>query len=277
MNATTTWPVGIQAAATITVDFEGESVEHQDMALPLWGRYSHGRYGAQVGTGNLLALFACYGVHATFFISAWDVERYPRTMEAIAAAGHEIAGSGYLHEDFSTLTVAEQEAVLKRSEAVFQSAFGQKPVGFRAPGRRLRTETRRLLAARGYRYDSSYSDDDRPYIVADCDGNRLVELPTHEPWTDKPYYEKHRTPRVVAASFVDEFDATHEVGGLFTLSIRPRGDYGSGRGLRVRAIEPLLQAVREHPNTWVTTCREIAAWTLFGDYRDNDDGVSIKR
>ena len=262
MSVTALWPAGIHAAAAITVDFDGESVEHHDMALPLWGRYSHGRYGAQVGAFNLLALFARYDMRATFFLNAWDVERYPRTMEAIAAAGHEIAGSGYLHEDFSTLSIDEQAAILERSEAVLQSAFGQKPVGFRAPGRRLRTETRRLLAARGYRYDSSYSDDDRPYIVANGDGNRLVELPTHEPWTDKPYYEKHRTPRAVAASFVDEFDATYGVGGLFTLSVRPRGDYGSGRGLRVRALEPLLLALREHPNTWVATCRDIADWTL---------------
>jgi peptidoglycan-N-acetylglucosamine deacetylase len=262
MSATTIWPAGIQAAATITVDFEGESVEHEAMALPLWGRYSHGRYGAQVGVFNLLALFAHYDLRVTFFLNAWDVERYPRTMEAIAAAGHEMAVSGYLHEDFSTLTIEEQAEVLARSETVFQSAFGQKPVGFRAPGRRLRTETRHLLATRGYRYDSSYSDDDRPYLLADGDGRRLVELPTHEPWADKPYYEKHRTPRAVAASFVDEFDATYGVGGLFTLSVRPRGDYGSGRGLRVRALEPLLLALREHPHTWVATCRDIADWAL---------------
>ena len=49
MSEPSVWPAGIQAAAAITVDFEGESVEQQEMALPLWGRYSHGRYGAQVG------------------------------------------------------------------------------------------------------------------------------------------------------------------------------------------------------------------------------------
>ncbi|MHB8646139.1 MAG: polysaccharide deacetylase family protein [Thermomicrobiales bacterium] len=262
------WPAGIQAAAAITVDFDGESVEHQTMPLPLWGRSSHGRYGAQVGAYNLLALFARYELRATFFIGAWDVERYPAVMEAIALAGHEVAGYGYLHEDFSALTAEEQHTVLARGEAVFQSVFGQKPVGFRAPGRRMVTATRAILAARGYRYDSSYSDDDRPYVVECGDGHRLVELPVHEPWTDQPYYEKHRVPRVVAASFVDEFDATYGVGGLFTLALRPRGDYGSGRGARVRAIEPLLLALREHPGTWVAPCRAIAEWTAIGSPAD---------
>jgi len=264
MSIPSVWPESVQAAAAITVEFEGESVEHQEMDLPLWGRYSHGRYGAQVGAYNLLALFARYDIRATFFIAAWDVERYPRVMDAIMAAGHEVAGYGDRYDDFSALATAEQEAVLARSETVFQSAFGRKPVGFRAPGRRMVTETRTLLAARGYRYDSSYADDDRPYIVEDGAGHRLVELPVHEPWTDKPYYEKHRVPRVVAGSFLDEFDATYGVGGLFTLAVRPRGDYGSGRGARVRALEPLLGALREHPGTWVATCREIADWTLTG-------------
>lgn len=264
MSDTFAWPPGIQAAAAITVDFDGESVEHQTMDLPLWGRYSHGRYGAQVGVHNLLALFARYEVRATFFIGAWDMGRYPQAVEAIAAAGHEIAGYGDRHEDFGALAPAEQEAALARSEATFQATLGRRPAGFRAPGRRMTRATRPLLAARGYRYDSSYADDDRPYIVEDGDGRRLVELPVHEPWTDRPYYEKHRTPRVVAASFVDEFDATYGVGGLFTLALRPRGDYGSGRGVRVRAIEPLLGALREHTGTWVATCAEIADWALSG-------------
>lgn len=264
MSAPSVWPDGIQAAAAITVEFEGESVEHQEMPLPLWGRSSHGRYGAQVGAYNLLALFARYDIRATFFIAAWDVERYPRTMDAIAAAGHEVAGYGDRYEDFSTLTSEGQEAVLARGETVFQSTFGYKPVGFRAPGRRMVTEMRRILAARGYRYDSSYADDDRPYVVETDGGHRLVELPVHEPWTDKPYYEKHRVPRVVAGSFLDEFDATYGVGGLFTLAVRPRGDYGSGRGTRLRALEPLLGALREHPGTWIAPCGEIAGWALTG-------------
>ncbi len=259
------WPVGIQAAAAITVDFEGESVEHHDDGFAALGALL-ARSLWRAGRARPISSRSSRGttIRATFFVGAWDVERYPQMMAAIVAAGHEVAGYGYLHEDFSALTIAEQHTVLARGEAVFQSVFGQKPVGFRAPGRRMVTATRAILAARGYRYDSSYSDDDRPYIVESGDGHRLVELPVHEPWTDKPYYEKHRVPRVVAASFVDEFDATYGVGGLFTLALRPRGDYGSGRGARVRAVEPLLRALREHPGTWVAPCREIAEWALTG-------------
>ena len=66
----------------------------------------------------------------------------------------------------------------------------------------------------------------------------------------------------MTGSFLDEFDATYGIGGLFSLGIHPRGDYGSGRGGRVRALEPLLRAFREHPGLWLATCGEIAEWTL---------------
>jgi peptidoglycan/xylan/chitin deacetylase (PgdA/CDA1 family) len=263
MSATHSWPAGVQAAAAITVSFDGESVDRATMPMPLWGRYSHGRYGAQLGAHNLLALFARYNVRATFFIGGWDVERYPALMQDIAAAGHEVAGHGYLHEDFSALTPDEQDAVLARSEDTFVATFGHKPVGFRAPERLMSADTRQLLAARGYRYDSGYSDDDLPYLVARADGRHtLVELPVQEVWSDKAYYEKHRTPAVTQAAFVDEFEACYAAGALFTLTVHPRGDYGSGRGLRVRALEPVLQAMREQPRLWLATCGKIADWTL---------------
>jgi peptidoglycan/xylan/chitin deacetylase (PgdA/CDA1 family) len=261
MSALTAWPDGQQAAAALTVNFGGEGVEHRDMALPLWGRYSHGRYGAQAGAYHLLDLLARHAIRATFFVGGWDAERYPRVMAAIAAAGHEIAASGYLHEDFAALDADAQVAALERGEAALTSVFGRRPAGFRAPGRRLTSATRGLLAARGYRYDSSYADDDRPYVVAAGDA-RLAELPVHEPWIDQPYYEKHRVPRVVTESWLDEFDATYAVGGLFTLAVHPRGDYGSGRGARVRALDPVLRAWREYPRLWVATCAEIADWAL---------------
>ena len=153
--------------------------------------------------------------------------------------------------------------MLEQSEAAFTTILGAKPAGFRAPERLMSRDTRRILAGRGYRYDSGYSDDDFPYLATDPDTQAtLVELPVQEPWSDKTYYEKHRTPAAVQQAFVDEFQASAYEGGLFTLVLHPRGDYGSGRGLRTRAVEPVLQAIREQPNVWTPTCRELADWML---------------
>ena len=106
-------------------------------------------------------------------------------MQAIAGAGHEVAGRGYAYEDFSALTLEEQDAVLQRSEATFQRVFGAKPSGFRAPDGLMTMETRGLLAARGYRYDSTYCDDDLPYVVANATapGWRSCRTSIPRPWT----------------------------------------------------------------------------------------------
>jgi hypothetical protein len=91
---------------------------------------------------------------------------------------------------------------------------------------------------------------------------RISSSCSQEVWSDKAYYEKHRTPAVVQAAFVDEFEACYAAGALFTLAVHPCGDYRSGRGLRVRALEPVLQAMRELPRLWLATCEEHADWTL---------------
>ncbi|HEY7293492.1 MAG TPA: polysaccharide deacetylase family protein [Dehalococcoidia bacterium] len=265
MTVTDFWPRGIQAGAAITVDLEAESVDHRESALPLWGRRSHGRYAAQSGAFNLLAIFERLGVRATFFINGWDALRYPTLMERIASAGHEVAASGYLHEDFSGLTVEQQHGVLEKTEAAFASVFGSRPAGFRAPDRLMTGETRAVLAARGYAYDSGYSDDDIPYLVERIEAGAaqsrsLVEIPVQEPYSDRCYYEAHRTPQVVRSALADLFDAAYDEGALFTLMISPRGDVGSGRGVRARMVESVIQRMQERPYLWLTTCADLADW-----------------
>lgn len=273
------WPDQQQSAAVITVNFDGESFEQPELpGEPLWGRYAFGRYGAQIGVYRILELLDRYSVRATFFVPGWDVERYPEAMEAIAKAGHELAGHGYANEDFSSLSSDEQSAVLEKSEDIFQRVFGSKPAGWRGPsaganalgprpalavpGGILSSETRSLLAERGYRYDSSYCDDDIPYVVKNDAGKQLVELPQFATASDRPYYQVHRLPSVVSAAWREELSAVNEVGGLFNLTIHPRGDWGSGRAVRLRAVEDVLQALRETPRVWLSTCGEIAGWAL---------------
>lgn len=282
------WPEGFQSAAVITINFDGES--HEQPLLPgepLWGRYSFGRYGAQVGILRILEVLDRFGIRATFFIPAWDVERYPNVMDVIAKGGHELAGRGYANEDFSKLPPDEQRSTLEKSEAVFERAFGQRPVGWRAPsgaieprdpqsflglrGSLMSAETRSILGERGYKYDSSYCDDDLPYVVPAGDGQQLVELPQFHTASDRPYYEHHRQPWVVADAWREELSAVHEVSGLFNLAIHPRGDWGSGRGVRIRPIEAIFQALCETPNIWMTTCDEVADWALETNKSRNND------
>jgi peptidoglycan/xylan/chitin deacetylase (PgdA/CDA1 family) len=255
------WPEPYQCAAVVTVNFDAESVERRTKpAGGLWGRYSYGRYGARVGIQRILQLFEIYNIRATFFIPALDAELYPDLMERIAAAGHEVAGHGYAHEDFSQLSVDEQRVILERSDAVFQQVFGYPPAGWRAPDGLMTRHTRAILIERGYLYDSSFCDDDLPYLVEDNLGRRLVEIPVFASASDRPYYQARRPPWVVASAWKQEFQAVYAEGGLFNLTVHPRGDYGSGRAVRLLALGAILQDLTDYPRVWLATCREIAEW-----------------
>jgi peptidoglycan-N-acetylglucosamine deacetylase len=261
-----------QSAAVVTVNVDFESFEQPELpGEPLWGRYSYGRYGAQEGIWRLLKVFRRYEVNATFFVPGFDAVRYPDVMDAIASAGHEIGGRGWANENFALVTADQQRELLERSEDALISVFGQRPTGWRGPhalpgvndpGQRLQipgslvsSETRAILAERGYLYDSSYCDDDLPYVVGET---ALVELPVHPSTSDRVYDERHRLPSVVSSVWIEELSATHEAGGLFNLTLSPRGDWGSGRKVRISAVEDILQAMRETPNLWVATCGEVA-------------------
>jgi peptidoglycan/xylan/chitin deacetylase (PgdA/CDA1 family) len=209
-----------------------------------------------------LACFERHGVRATFFIPGWDALNYPDVMSAIVGAGHETAGHGFVHEDFSNLNVDEQIDVLARSEAAFEQVFGARPEGWRAPLGFMSSATRALLIERGYRYDSSYCDDDVPYVVETGDGRRLVELPVFQPLGDRHYYALRRSPEVVARAWREEFEAVYRVGGLFNLHLRPRGEVGSGRAVRVRAVDDILEQIAATPNIWFATCATLAEWSL---------------
>lgn len=255
------WPNDAQCAVLITVNYDGESVERGERPEgALWGRYSYGRYGTQTGLPRILDLLEQHQLPATFFVPGWDVERDPDTVRDIRDRGHEIAGHGYLHEDFSSLTADEQQQVLTRSESAFEDVLGARPGGWRAPRGLMTAETRSILAGRGYSYDSSYCDDDLPYRVETETGDRLVEIPVFQTASDSHYYEKRRSPDVVERAWRTEFISVYQIGGLFNLTLHPRGDFGSGRAVRMRAVDGLIETIKRYPRVWWTTCGELAVW-----------------
>ena len=133
----------------LTFDNLGEAADEQ-RGLPT-GPPPHA--SVAVVLPRLLELLDRHHLHATFFVEAVNVERYPDALAAIVAAGHELGAHGWRHEIYGQLPPSERPSVLDRSLAALRGT-GATVEGFRPPGGTIVRYDLALLAGRGVRWCS---------------------------------------------------------------------------------------------------------------------------
>jgi polysaccharide deacetylase family protein (PEP-CTERM system associated) len=107
---------------------------------------------------RILNLFQKVRTRATFFILAWNAERYPELVKDIQSEGHEIACHGYKHMDIYRQTQEEFRADVGRSRRILEQIAHVAIKGYRAPTFSIRQDTLwalDILLEEGFRYDSS--------------------------------------------------------------------------------------------------------------------------
>lgn len=259
------WPDGRIAAAAFTFDVDAESAV-------LWGNQgaaarmsvmSHQAYGPLVGIPRILDLLDRHQIPSTFFVPGHTAHRYPESVRAIVAAGHEIAHHGYLHEQPTALTVQEEVDALDRGLEALAEVAGVRPVGYRAPMWDLSWHTPSLLAERGFLDDSSLMDADCPYELAVGDSS-LVEIPIQwalDDWEQYCYLPDIsgsgliESPRKAREIWQLEFDALRRAGACWVLTNHP---FLSGRASRAAELDHLMRYVRDHADVWTTSLGAIA-------------------
>ncbi|MFN8593848.1 MAG: polysaccharide deacetylase [Thermomicrobiales bacterium] len=121
---------------------------------------TRGLFAGEIGSTRLLKLFDRYGLRTTWFIPGHSIETFPKQMQMVAAAGHEIGLHGYSHENPVAMTPAQEQAVLEKSIALVTDLAGTPPRGFVAPWWELGANTVALLLKNGIVYDHSRMDND---------------------------------------------------------------------------------------------------------------------
>jgi peptidoglycan/xylan/chitin deacetylase (PgdA/CDA1 family) len=161
------------------------------------GSVADGIYGVRRAIPRVLAMLARHGLSATFFVEGWNAQKYPELVREIAAAGHEVAAHGWMHEPWETLQPEEERELIARTTGVLGDILGRPPVGWRSPAARTTRHTLSLLADNGYRYDSTFIDEDVPYRmhVRTGDERTLIELPMNGVLSDTPFYAHPATLR----------------------------------------------------------------------------------
>lgn len=206
------------------------------------GAAADGVYAVRRGVPRLLDMLARRGLHATFFVEGWGAQRYPELVTTIAAAGHEIGAHGWLHEQWSDLAGDEERELIHRTTGTIGDILGAGPTGWRSPGGRTTPRTLSLLADAGYRYDSSFIDEDVPYRlhVAVGDERTLLELPMNPVLGDTPFYANPgalRSPDEVNALWWEELTGLAGGADFAVVTTHPRH---SARPARLAAHERFI-------------------------------------
>lgn len=260
------WPHGKLSAASFSFDVDAESAA-LSTSFSIADRMSvisHQAYGPLIGVRRILDILDRHGVRSTFFVPGYTAERYPATLRDIAAAGHEIAHHGYLHESPLGLSVEEQAAILDRGSDALERVAGTRPIGYRAPLWELTWDAPSLLADRGFLFDSSLMDADAPYVLDAGDGRSLVEIPVHwalDDWEQYAFipgvYETGliESPRKVDELWRAEFDGLRSSGGCFVLTNHP---FLSGRPGRAAVLDRLIADAGVISDVWIASLGEIA-------------------
>ncbi len=276
------WPGAVTAAACLTFDMDAEAaVLTADISsISRMTPMSHQSYGPLVGVPRILALLERHDLKATFFVPGYSAQRYPDVVRAIAEAGHEIAHHSYFHENTVGMSEATEAAMLDLGLKALRDVAGVRPDGYRAPMWEMNYHTPRLLAQRGFSYDSSLMDSDYPYVLAvdEAPGQApapgpgtgpatLVEVPVS--WGLDDWEQYAFLPDLIGSGVIEspakalemwtlELTAMHRLGAAFVLCCHP---FLSGRPSRAEALEQLIERMKSLPGLWITTVGEVARHT----------------
>jgi peptidoglycan/xylan/chitin deacetylase (PgdA/CDA1 family) len=264
----TAWPAGFRAAACFTFDLDAESavLSTAPAAASRMSVMSHQSYGPLTGVPRLLRLLDAHAIRATFFVPGFTAHRYPSVVRSIAAAGHEIAHHGYLHEPLTGVSVESEVSFLERGIAALAEVTGVRPVGYRAPMWELNYRSPGLLFDRGFLYDSSLMDADLPYELAAGSGSgSIVEIPVY--WGLDDWEQYGYVPDLFGSGLIEspakaremwslELAAMRAEGGCFVLTSHP---FLSGRPARAFALGELMAEARAAGDIWIATMAEVAS------------------
>jgi len=262
------WNGRHRCAATLSVDFDAESLWSGTFGLMTPSPLSRGDYDVRAALPRIHALLDQHEIPATFMVPAQVADDHPEACAEIAARGrHEIGYHGYFHESVLDLPLEEERELMQRGIARLEETFGATPRGNRSPPFALGPNTADLLEEFEFAYDSSLFGHDEPYRprvpVTGGPLRNFVELPVSWELDDAPYFlfsffpymSGLAPPSQVLEIWKAEFDGSYREGGCFLLVVHP---FCIGRHPRIAMLDELLAYIKSFPDVWIATHLEVA-------------------
>ena len=267
------WPGGARIAVQIVLNYEegGEmSVLHgdersetflSDMINPpaLAARHMSMEqiyeYGSRAGVWRLLRLFDRYGVPVTVFGVAMAMERNPAVVEAMLAAGHEIASHGWRWINYQDAPEALEREHMARAIEIHTRLTGERPLGWYTG--RTSPNTRRLTAEEGgFLYDADDYSDDLPFWTRVAGRPHLIVPYTLEANDMRFSGTGLNTGEQFFSYLKDSFDVLYAEGAeapkMMSVGLHCRI---AGRPGKMAGLERFIRYAQSHPDVWF--CRRI--------------------
>lgn len=269
------WPGGARTAVQFVVNYEEGAencVLHGDAASEAFlseivsaspvadqrhmNMESIYEYGARAGFWRLHRLFTERALPVTVFGVAMALERNPAAVEAMSAAGWEIASHGYRWIDYQHVDEATERDHLKKAIEIHERVTGERPRGWYLG--RCSPNSHRLVAEEGgFRYNADSYADDLPYWDHSHGTPQLIV-----PYTLDANDMRFATPQGFNSGqqffdyLKDSFDVLHAEGGrMMSVGLHCRL---AGRPGRAASLARFLDYVQAQSQVWVATRLDIA-------------------
>lgn len=230
---------------------------------------THFEYGARCGYDRVMQRFVQHGWPLTLNVCGRALEHTPWVAADALKGGHELCGHGWRWESPALMDEATEREQIARTVDVVQRLWGRAPAGWHCKSSRS-VNTRRLLQAMDFLYDSDDYGDDLPYTLTREDGRPHVVLPYAFDTNDMRFFDR--------ASFVHGRDfADYVIAALDTLLLESQASPRMltvglhtriiGRPARIGGLDLVMRHVAQHNDAiWVATREDIARhWLAHGD------------
>lgn len=237
---------------------------HMQTPYPDYRHYTAREYGTRIGFYRLLEAFAAVGVCVSVAVNAAIAERYPRVIEHVLAAGHEIiAHSTDMNGTIATGLPEEEElSLIESTLETLRRVAGAQPRGWLSIARSESWNTTRLLTGAGLDYVCDWPNDELPYEMTTPAG-RIVNMPLNHELSDRQILNiQQQSADSYVTQIEDAFswlegEGERFGGRLLPLHLTP---YIIGLPYRIAALERLLVWL-QHKGAWFARGDEILdAW-----------------
>jgi peptidoglycan/xylan/chitin deacetylase (PgdA/CDA1 family) len=223
--------------------------------------YAWRDYGNRIGAWRMLDVMDALDMPATVLVNSEMYSYAPSLIAAHRARGDEIAGHGRSNsERQSTLSEAEETALIAEATAVITTAEGQPPAGWLSPWIAESRITPDLLQEAGYSYTLNWCMDDQPVWMRTRSGP-LLSVPYPQEVNDIPAIIARKDGSAdFAALITDTFDEMFGQAAqqplVMGIALHP---YIVGQPARLRHLRRALHHICAHrSDIWLTTAGEIA-------------------